>query len=47
VGTLNDQEQHHALEMSTSRMTHAERGRESTPAKQHQGNAGATKAQQD
>jgi multidrug resistance efflux pump len=47
VGTLDDQEWHLALEMPTSRMAHAERERESTPAKQHQGKARATKAQQD
>jgi hypothetical protein len=28
MGTLDDQEQHLALEMPTSRMTHAERERE-------------------
>jgi hypothetical protein len=38
--TLDGQEQHIALEMPTSRTTHAKRERrerESTPAKQHQG----------
>jgi hypothetical protein len=39
VGTLDDQEWHVALEMPTSRMAHAERERESTPTKQHQGKA--------
>jgi hypothetical protein len=34
--TLDDQERHLALEMLTSRTAHAERERESTPAKQHQ-----------
>jgi hypothetical protein len=37
--TLDDQERHLALEMSISRMTHANREREKTPAKQHQGKA--------
>jgi hypothetical protein len=32
VGTLDDQERHLALEMPTSRMTHAKRERENTPA---------------
>jgi hypothetical protein len=45
--TLNDRERHLALEMPTSRMAHAERGTESTPAKQHQGKDWITKAQQD
>jgi hypothetical protein len=35
VGTLDNQEWHLALEMSTSRMAHAERKRENIPAKQH------------
>jgi hypothetical protein len=39
AGTLDDQEQHFTLEMATSRMAHAERERESTPVKQHQGKA--------
>jgi hypothetical protein len=47
AGTLDDQERHLALEMLTSRMANAERERESTPVKQHQGKAWATKAQQD
>jgi hypothetical protein len=47
VKTLDDREWHHALETPTSRTAHAERERESTPAKQHQGKAQATKAQQD
>jgi hypothetical protein len=46
-GTLDDQERHLALEMSTSRTAHAKRERESTPAKQHQGQARTTKFQQD
>jgi hypothetical protein len=33
--------------MLTSRMAHADRERENTPAKQQQGKVGATKAQQD
>jgi hypothetical protein len=37
--SLIDQELHLALEMSTSEMAHAERERENTPAKQHQGKA--------
>jgi hypothetical protein len=37
--TLDDQEQHVTLEMPTSRTAHAERERESTPTKQHQGKA--------
>jgi hypothetical protein len=44
---LMNQEQHLALEMPTSRMAHAERERERTPAKQHKGKVWATKAQQD
>jgi hypothetical protein len=40
-----NQEQHLALEMPASRTAHVERERESTPAKQHQGIAWATKAQ--
>jgi hypothetical protein len=40
-------ERHLTLEMLTSRMTHVERERESTPVKQHQGKARATKSQQD
>jgi hypothetical protein len=39
AGTLDDQERHFTLEMATSRMAHAERERESTPVKQHQGKA--------
>jgi hypothetical protein len=38
---------HLVLEMPTSETTHVGRERESTPAKQHQGKARATKAQQD
>jgi hypothetical protein len=45
--TLDDWEVHLTLEMLTSRMAHADRERENTPAKQHQGKAWATKAQQD
>jgi hypothetical protein len=37
--TLDDREQHFALEIPTSRTAHADRGRENTPAKQHQGKA--------
>jgi hypothetical protein len=33
AGILDDQEQHLALAMSTLRMIHAERERDSTPAK--------------
>jgi hypothetical protein len=35
--TLIDQEQHLILEMPTLEMAHIGRGRENTPAKQHQG----------
>jgi hypothetical protein len=35
--TLDNREQHLALEMPTSRMTHTDREREKTPTKQHQG----------
>jgi hypothetical protein len=35
--TLDGQEWHPALEMPTSRMAHAERERENTPVKPHQG----------
>jgi hypothetical protein len=35
--TLDDQEQHLALEMPASEMAHARRERENTPAKQQQG----------
>jgi hypothetical protein len=45
--TLIDQERHLALEMPTSRTAHADRGRESTPPKQRQGKAWATKTQND
>jgi hypothetical protein len=47
--SLVDQEQHLALEMPTSEMAHVGREgeRENTPAKQHQGKAWETKAQQD
>jgi hypothetical protein len=45
--TLVDRERHLTLEMSTSRMAHANRERENTPIKQQQGKAWATKAQQD
>jgi hypothetical protein len=45
--SLNDQERHLALEMPTLRMAHVDRERENTHAKQHQGKAWATKAQQD
>jgi hypothetical protein len=45
--TLDDREWHLALEMPTSRTAHVERERESTPAKQHQGKAWATKAPKD
>jgi hypothetical protein len=44
--TLDDQERHLALELPTSKMAHADRERENTPAKQHQGKVYATKAQQ-
>jgi hypothetical protein len=37
--TLDDRERHLALEMSTSRTAHADRERENTPVKQHQGKA--------
>jgi hypothetical protein len=37
--TLDDPERHLALEMLTTRMAHADRERENTPAKQHQGKA--------
>jgi hypothetical protein len=47
AGILDDQEHHLALEMSISKMAHVERERERAPAKQHQGKARATKAQQD
>jgi hypothetical protein len=43
AGTLDNQERHIALEMSTSRTAHTKRGGESTPAKQYQGKAWATK----
>jgi hypothetical protein len=36
---LDDQEWHLTLEMPTSRTAHAERERESTPAKQHKDKA--------
>jgi hypothetical protein len=45
--TLDDRERHLILEMLTSRTTHADTERENTHAKQHQGKAWATKAQQD
>jgi hypothetical protein len=45
--TPDDQEWHLALQMPTSRATHADRERENTPTKQHQGKTYATKAQQD
>jgi hypothetical protein len=45
--TLDDQGQHLALVIPTSKMAHAERERENTPAKQHQSKVWATKAQQD
>jgi hypothetical protein len=47
VKTLDGQERHLALEMPTSRIVHAKKERESTPAEQHQGKAWATKSQQD
>jgi hypothetical protein len=34
---FDDREWHLALEIPTLRTTHADRGRESTPAKKHQG----------
>jgi hypothetical protein len=37
--TLDDQEQHLALKILTSKMTHAGRERENTPAKQYQDKA--------
>jgi hypothetical protein len=45
--TLDDQEWHLALEISTSEMPHVGRERENTPIKQYQDKAWATKAQQD
>jgi hypothetical protein len=45
--SLINRESHLSLERLTSRMAHAKRERESTPAKQRQGKAWATKAQQD
>jgi hypothetical protein len=39
AGTLDEQELHLALEMPTSRMAHAEKERESTPAKEYQDKA--------
>jgi hypothetical protein len=39
VKTLNDREWHLAPEMSISRMAHADKEREKTPIKQHQGKA--------
>jgi hypothetical protein len=47
VKTLDDREQHRALEMPTLETAHAGRERENTPVKQHQGKDWATKAQQD
>jgi hypothetical protein len=39
VKTLDDREWHLTLEMSITRMAHADKEREKTPAKQHQGKA--------
>jgi hypothetical protein len=47
VKTLDGQERQHALEVLTSETAHTMRERENTPAKQQQGKAWATKAQQD
>jgi hypothetical protein len=43
--TLDDWVRHLSLEMPTLGMAHAEMERESTPSKQHQGKAWATRAQ--
>jgi hypothetical protein len=45
--SLDDQERYLALEMLTREMTHARREGKNIPAKQYQGKAWATKAQQD
>jgi hypothetical protein len=37
--TLDSQEWHLALEIPTSRIAHADRERDNTPTKQHQGKA--------
>jgi hypothetical protein len=39
AGSLDDQERHLALEMSSLRTTHADRKRENTPAKQYKDKA--------
>jgi ribosomal protein L11 methylase PrmA len=47
LGTLDDQEWHHALQMLTLETSHAERERKNTPTKQHQDKDWATKTKQD
>jgi hypothetical protein len=47
VNTIDEREWQLTLEMPTSRMAHAYRETEKTPAKQYQGETLATKVQQD